>query len=207
MSEEYQNQETKEQKNECECNENCNCGCEDYDEITAYYDRTESLLKVSALANITTAIFVVIMTGLMVLNYTSNKLQYNGENAKAQKHQQQGPIFKNDSMTLEDAIAEGKPTVVLFYADWCPHCQNFAPTFKNLSKDRKLNKKYNFVRINSESPDARVKMEEFGVEGFPALFLFEPNTKEKHFIPNNLLFGDFAKDTLKDIIFEHEFKK
>lgn len=108
-------------------------------------------------------------------------------------------IFKGKGMSHEDAMKDEKNAVVLFYADWCPHCQHFAPTFKKLMKDRKLKKKFNFVRINSQDEAAYPLMEEYKVEGFPALYLVNPKSGEKHFISNNLLFGDDAKDGLIEI--------
>ena len=119
---------------------------------------------------------------------------------KKEKSNQQKAIFKGKGMTLDEAMKDDKYIAVLFYADWCPHCQNFAPTFKKLSKDRGLKKTYNFVRLNSDLPETRAIMQEYKVEGFPAFFLVNPKTNEKQFISNSLLFGDTAKENLKGIM-------
>src|SRR5262247_3010238 len=33
------------------------------------------------------------------------------------------------------AVAAGKPTVVVFWATWCPYCKAFMPYLKNISAD------------------------------------------------------------------------
>ena len=33
------------------------------------------------------------------------------------------------------AVAEGKPTVVVFWATWCPYCRAFMPYLKNIQAD------------------------------------------------------------------------
>lgn len=119
---------------------------------------------------------------------------------KKEEANQNKAIFSGKGMSLDAAMQDDKYIAVLFYADWCPHCQNFAPTFKKLSKDRSLKKTYNFVRLNSDLPETRAIMQEYKVEGFPAFFLVNPKTNEKQFISNSLLFGDSAKENLKGLM-------
>ena len=218
MDEEYQKFENEQnggnEVKDCNCNENCDCGCQEGEpcncgEEYEYYDcgcsKTEKLFVVSAVANILTTIFVAVIMGLMIFN-TVNVPAGDG-NAPAQRQPEPNqqvqreikPLFKEDTMTLEEAMKKDKYVVVLFYADWCPHCRNFAPTFNKLSKDKDLKRLFNFVRVNSEDSSARAKMEEYNVQGFPAVYLVNPKTDEKQFISNSLLFIDDAEKTLKDI--------
>ncbi len=40
-----------------------------------------------------------------------------------------------DSLKPEIAFANGRPTVVEFYADWCEACQEMAPSMYRLKRD------------------------------------------------------------------------
>ena len=158
-------------------------------------------IVINSIATLLITIAVLVLTLLFAYQNAEGFSLPEIKFSKAQAdNQQPAAIFKGKSISHEDAMNDDKVAVVLFYADWCPHCQHFAPTFKKLSTDRKLKKKYNFVRINSEDQAAYPLMEEYKVEGFPALYLVNPKTKEKHFVSNNLLFVDDANESLTDII-------
>jgi len=107
--------------------------------------------------------------------------------------------FHKKTMSFDKAIKAKKPMIILFYADWCPHCQRFAPTFQKLSNDWQLRFKMNFVAINVEDPGARILLERFQVKAFPSLFMMNPRTGKIVFIPNNVLVGENAQHTLKEI--------
>ena len=203
MSEEFENQD---ENKECGCGENCHCN-DDVVEYDYSSSPTEKLFVVSAVANIVTAVIVTALAGTVFFNmYKANKAA-NPKPAKAEQAQPADEaIFAKKSMSLEDAMKDSKTAIVLFYADWCPHCRNFAPTFKELEKDRQLKKKYNFVRINSEDPAAQKTMQEYGIQGFPSLFMVNPKSGEKKQVDNYLMFGDNAKSTLTEIFSEFDGK-
>ena len=203
MSEEFENQD---ENKECGCGENCHCN-DDVVEYDYSSSPTEKLFVVSAVANIVTAVIVTAFAGTVFFNmYKANKAA-NPKPAKAEQAQPADEaIFAKKSMSLEDAMKGSKTAIVLFYADWCPHCRNFAPTFKELEKDRQLKKKYNFVRINSEDPAAQKTMQEYGIQGFPSLFMVNPKSGEKKQVDNYLMFGDNAKSTLTEIFSEFDGK-
>ena len=205
MSEEFENQE---ERKDCGCGDDCHCA----EEITEYdcgCSATEKLFVVSAVANIVTAVIVTALAGTVFFNmYQAHKANSPEKPARAEKAAKpsENGIFSKKSMSLKDAMKDSKTVIVLFYADWCPHCQNFGPTFKELEKDRQLKKKYNFVRINSEDPASQAIMQEYGIQGFTSLFMVNPKTKEKQQIENYLMFGDDAKETLKGIFEEFDGK-
>ena len=207
MSEEHQNDEV---KKECNCDESCDCGCQEGEACTCndeqcgcqedYYQKydkkIEKLLTITAISSLITAICVIILTLTSAIGgFAGNS---NIDNMIMQ--QQVKPLFNKESITLEEAMNDTKPIAVLFYADWCPHCQHFAPVFKKLTKDRNLKKTYNFVRINAENPEAQAKMEEFKVEGFPSLYLVNPTTGAKKHITNDKFVGNDVKEILVDIL-------
>lgn len=214
MSEEFGNENnecncTEEGKENCTCKDDChcddNCDCE---EVVTYEccSTTEKLYVVSAVANIITTVLVAAIACAIFFNGTSFSLPERAEKAPAKAQKHGGAIFNKKGMSLDKAMKDKKTAIVLFYADWCPHCQNFGPTFKELEKDRNLKKNFNFVRINSEDPASRKYMEEYGIQGFPSLFMVNPQTGEKQQIENYLMFGDNAKETLSDIFVEFSEK-
>ena len=193
MSEEFENQNQEELKG------NCGCGC----------SGSEKLFVFSSVANIITAIIVTALACTLFFNmYQAKKAEKPDDSAKVEQAEPAagGAIFAKKSMDLKDAMKDSKTAIVLFYADWCPHCQNFGPTFKELEKDRQLKKKYNFVRINSEDPASQKTMQEYGIQGFPSLFMVNPKTGEKKQVDNYLMFGDNAKETLVGIFDEFNAK-
>lgn len=193
---------TNEEK-ECHCkNEGHTCTCEDDTEQKAdILTRMENLLTISVFANVISAIFIIIIALLLSFNNNDFSLDF-GQNT----HQTRA-IFKGKTLSIEEAKQNNKPSIVLFYADWCPHCRNFGPTFSKLSKDRTLKKKLNFVRVNSEDMSSRKYMEEFKVQGFPSLYLYNPKANEIIPLSNSLLFGEDAKENLKEIFITFANKK
>ncbi len=166
------------------------CGCK------------KGLLVAAIVTNTIATLFITILMVILVLGVIIPNSNFEFGIPKVKQSDEAAPakLFKGKSISHEDAMKDDKVAVVLFYADWCPHCQHFAPTFQKLAKDRKLKKKYNFVRVNSEDQEAYPLMQEYNVEGFPSLFLVNPQTGEKHFVENGLLFTDDAKESLTEII-------
>jgi protein disulfide-isomerase A1 len=81
------------------------------------------------------------------------------------------------------------PTLMLFHADWCGHCNRLMPTFNKF--ENAINKnKLNIIKFNADNNPSAVKS--FNVEGFPTILLNEPKTKR--FIQYN---GD---RTLTDLV-------
>ncbi len=100
---------------------------------------------------------------------------------------------------MEKALKTEKPVIVWFYTDWCGFCQRFAPTFGAITKDRKIKKNFAVAYVNAEYPENQTLMMEYGVEGFPTVFLVNPKTKEKVHVDNAKLFAPEAK---KDLVGE-----
>ena len=55
--------------------------------------------------------------------------------------------------------------VYLFKADWCPHCQNFMPTWKKMKK--KYEGQVEFKTLDSDKDTQEMKKHE--IEGFPTI--------------------------------------
>jgi protein disulfide-isomerase A6 len=71
------------------------------------------------------------------------------------------------------------PTLVLFYAPWCGHCQKIKPEYENLIKKYKNNKKHRVEMINCD--DHKEFSKKNGITGFPTIRYYT-NPKEDKFV-------------------------
>jgi thioredoxin 1 len=58
-------------------------------------------------------------------------------------------------------------TLVLFYADWCPYCTNFKPTFEEISSE-KVQKKAALV-----NEDENPLWDRFNIQAVPTMIAFQ----------------------------------
>lgn len=64
-------------------------------------------------------------------------------------------------------------TFILFYADWCGHCQNFKPEYIKFAEKAQF---MNVAALNVDNSEAIVsatKETKFPVQGFPTLLLYK----------------------------------
>lgn len=84
--------------------------------------------------------------------------------------------LERQSTSLDHALANGKPTLVEFYADWCDVCRELAAEEFDLVQQ--YNGKVNFVMLNVENTKWAAEVSEYGVAGVPHfLFLDESGHK------------------------------
>ncbi len=76
-----------------------------------------------------------------------------------------------ESMPYEEAIANQKPTVLEFYADWCSVCQSTAPTLRQLHDVYGAD--LNFVLLNVDDPHWVEQVQSYQVTGIPQLSLLK----------------------------------
>ncbi|ASC71499.1 thioredoxin domain-containing protein [Halomicronema hongdechloris C2206] len=92
-----------------------------------------------------------------------------------------GPSLVSGLMTLkataqaatpyDAAMANGKPTLLEFYADWCTTCQAMAPTLQALH--HQFGHQVNLVMLNIDDPQWQQPLERFQVKGVPHLVLLQ----------------------------------
>ena len=68
-----------------------------------------------------------------------------------------------DSKVLDNSTK----TLVLFYADWCPYCSNFKPTFEEINSD-KIQKKAALV-----NEDENPLWDRFEIQMVPTMIAFQ----------------------------------
>jgi thiol:disulfide interchange protein len=76
---------------------------------------------------------------------------------------------------LADQKATGRPMLVYIFADWCPHCKQFAAQILSDPKTRQFVKNYPHVRIEPDhGPAERDIMDDYGAQGYPSFYVVLP---------------------------------
>lgn len=68
--------------------------------------------------------------------------------------------------TMTGGNGNYKISLLLFKAEWCPHCRNFDSNWKDLQKQIK---NVNFVTFDSEEHKEKIK--NYNIDGYPTLIL------------------------------------
>ncbi|PSN16346.1 thiol:disulfide interchange protein [filamentous cyanobacterium CCP5] len=75
------------------------------------------------------------------------------------------------AMPYGQALANGKPTLLEFYADWCTTCQAMASTLQALHHHH--GDQLNFVMLDIDNPQWQQSVRQFRVSGVPHLVLLD----------------------------------
>ena len=82
--------------------------------------------------------------------------------------------FGNLSMDPVIAFANGKPTYLEFYAEWCEICKEMASEVTELKND--FDNEINFVFLNVDNPKWDKFIKRFKVNGIPQINLIDSNS-------------------------------
>jgi thiol:disulfide interchange protein len=75
------------------------------------------------------------------------------------------------SPDLQEALGNGRPTLVEFYADWCEACRAMAPAMEQM--ERRHRDRLDVVLLNVDNPRWQSELERYDVNGIPHLQLFD----------------------------------
>ncbi len=78
----------------------------------------------------------------------------------------------NRSVPLEEALTNGQPSFVEFYADWCTSCQAMAGDMAALREE--YDDRVNFVMLNVDNSKWLPEMGRYEVDGIPHFVFLNP---------------------------------
>ena len=76
---------------------------------------------------------------------------------------------------IDQAIANGNPTTIEFYADWCTVCQSMAAD--NLSLEKEYSDRMNFVMLNVDNNKWLPELTKYRVDGIPRFIFLDRANK------------------------------
>ena len=79
------------------------------------------------------------------------------------------------AVPLEVALANSKPTLMEFYADWCTSCQAMAPTLQSLKET--YGDRINFVMLNVDNEKWLPEILSYRVDGIPHFVYLKPGSE------------------------------
>ncbi|XP_075488531.1 protein disulfide-isomerase like 2-1-like [Primulina tabacum] len=97
-----------------------------------------------------------------------------GTNVKIAKVPSSVVVLTPDNFD-EIVLDEKKDVLVEFYAPWCGHCKNLAPTYEKVAKAFDVEE--DVVIANVDADSYKDLAEKYGVSGFPTLKFFPKNKK------------------------------
>ncbi len=103
--------------------------------------------------------------------------------------------FEVESDDLDDQIKDGKK-LVLFYADWCGHCNKIKPIWEEAANhvNKNKNNENKMIKVNcgeGSNKDQEI-MKKYKIDGYPTIIKFINGTPQVYN-------GDRDADSFKDI--------
>ena len=146
---------------------------------------------------ITTVVYASVLGGF--IGYGKYK-QYLANKERNQKIQEQiayahkagnkTPSQYTFGEKYEKAIKSEKPTILLFYADWCGYCIKFMPLLEQIANE--YGEDITVTKINVEDEKYAKLVDSYSIGGFPTVYIIDPKYDAKILLSNSDL---VQKDT------------
>ena len=124
-------------------------------------------LETKHLIMIGVAIFLIAGLIYLFYNYSKNNIEAFHAN--------------RENVPVSEGQADKTATIMIFTADWCPHCQKAKPEWEKV-KSKYDNKSINGYKLHfvdhnctEESTEVREALDKYNVEGFPTIKLIKDN--------------------------------
>jgi thiol-disulfide isomerase/thioredoxin len=95
---------------------------------------------------------------------------------QSQSHSTSLEAQAKQSVPLEVALSDNKPTLTEFYANWCTSCQAMAPALAQLKQ--KYGDSVNFAMLNVDNTKWLPEILRYRVDGIPHFVFFGANGEE-----------------------------
>lgn len=130
-------------------------------------------------------LFVILFTLLCVINFYNNNIE----------------SFECASNEFKNNLNSSSKKFVLFYADWCPHCTSFKPTWNEVSSVINTDNEIKMLSVNvgDRSNDSEELITEFKVNSFPTIVLLNNDNSTVEIYEGNrdkTSIESFAKNNL-----------
>ncbi len=128
-----------------------------------------SMLNSKTLMIIGGIALLLLIGGLIYYFYGSNKQPFSQEYNANREHME------------DDGSSNKTAEIMLFYADWCPHCKTAKPEWESVKAQydgKNINGyKVLFKEINcsNQTPEIEEQMDKYGIEGFPTVKMIKDN--------------------------------
>jgi glutaredoxin len=81
--------------------------------------------------------------------------------------------LKQKQLSKQTGGNNTKPTIILYKADWCGHCNKFKEVWKRMDKN-----KYDLITYDSEKDSQLIKDNE--IQGFPTIIIVKNGIKTEY---------------------------
>jgi thioredoxin len=78
-----------------------------------------------------------------------------------------------ESSRFTESLVHGQPSLVMFYADWCPFCQKFKPVFEEIDQDSKGEHRRLELYSCNLNDDNDPLWDSFSINAVPTLVAFD----------------------------------
>ena len=80
--------------------------------------------------------------------------------------------FETTCSELPSKLKKDDKQLVLFYADWCGHCNKMKPEWDEASNELGNNKMMK-INVGDGTEEQKKTMNTYGIKGFPTILMFE----------------------------------